>query len=86
MEEEVLSEKNTILNLLRSYGYRITKQREILIDILLKGNCTSGKEIYQEARLKYPGIGFATIYRFLGTMEQLGVISRSNMFRVISFR
>lgn len=79
-----IDSKDRILELLRSSGYRITKQRELLIDILLEGSCTSGKELYLSAKERESDIGFATVYRFLGTLEKLGVISRSNMFRVIN--
>lgn len=78
-----MNDKDAILALLRSSGYRVTKQRELLIDILLEESCSSGKEIYQTARERDSGIGCATVYRFLDTLEKVGVISRRNMFRFI---
>ena len=38
-----------MLQRLKEKGCRITKQRKILIDIILQGECTSCKEIYYKA-------------------------------------
>lgn len=82
--ERTFCSRQAVLDQLRSSGYRITKQRELLLDILLEGSCSSGKEIYAVAKSRDSSIGFATVYRFLNTLEDIGVISRCNMFRMIS--
>ena len=71
-----------MLQRLKEKGCRITKQRKILIDIILQGECTSCKEIYYKAAEKDPSIGAATVYRMINLLEEIGVISRKNMFRV----
>ena len=38
--------KDIIMQKLRDKGYRITKQRQILIDIILDNDCSSCKEIF----------------------------------------
>lgn len=74
--------KDKIINELRSRGGRITKQRSILLDIILEEECASCKEIYYKA-LKYnKKIGTATIYRMVNTLEEIGAISRKNMYRI----
>ena len=40
------------------------------------------KEIYYQASLKDPSIGPATVYRMVNTLEQIGAISRKNMYRI----
>ena len=71
-----------MLQRLKEKGCRITKQRKILIDIILKGECTSCKEIYYKAAEKDSSIGAATVYRMINLMEEIGAISRKNMYRI----
>lgn len=75
-------EKEMILEQLRDKGFRITKQRELLIDIILKEECTCCKEIYFLASKKDPNIGMATIYRMVNTMEEIGALDRKSAYQV----
>lgn len=72
-------QKDLILKSLAEKGGRITKQREILIDIILKGECMNCKEIYYKAAKQLPHIGMATIYRTVGTLEEIGALERRNI-------
>ena len=54
----------------------------LLIDVILEGKCNCCKEIYYQASLKDPSIGPATVYRMVNTLEQIGAISRKNMYRI----
>ena len=54
----------------------------MLIDVILEGKCNCCKEIYYQASLKDPSIGPATVYRMVNTLEQIGAISRKNMYRI----
>ncbi len=74
--------KEYILQELRKKGCRITNQRQLLIDIILKDECSSCKEIYYQAARKDPAIGMATVYRMVKTLEELGLISRKNMYHI----
>lgn len=75
-------EKEAILLELRKSGCRITNQRKILIDAILENECASCKEIYYEAAKKDSGIGIATVYRMVKTLEDIGAIDRKNQYRV----
>lgn len=75
-------QRKEILERLRSKGCRITRQREILIDIILREECTCCKEIYFLAAKKIPGIGIATIYRMINALEEVGAIHRGNAYRL----
>ena len=55
--------KGYIMEELRRNGCRITNQRQLLIDIILKDECSSCKEIYYLASKADPSIGMATVYR-----------------------
>lgn len=53
----VSREKEEILYLLRKRGFRVTKQRELILDIVFEHECASCKEIYYQAIQRDPGIG-----------------------------
>ena len=74
--------KSVILERFRKNGGRVTRQRELLIDIILQGSCTSCKEIYVLASKKDPGIGIATVYRMIRSLEELGALKRKNTYQI----
>ena len=82
MSAEQLEQKQIIINRLKEGGCRITKQRLMLLDIILEDECSSCKEIYYRATKKDPTIGTATVYRMINTLEEIGAISRKNMYKV----
>lgn len=75
-------QRDLIIEKLKEKGFRITRQRKILLDIILEGECSCCKEIYYRAFALDPGIGVATVYRMINTLESIGAISRKNMYRV----
>ena len=75
-------QKDLIIQKLKEQGLRITKQRLILLDIILEEDCSGCKEIYYKASQKDDKIGSATVYRMINTLEEIGAISRKNMYRV----
>ena len=66
----VQDKKTYILQELKKNRCRITSQRRLLIDIILRDECCSCKEIYYEAIKADPTIGMATIYRMVKTLEE----------------
>lgn len=75
-------QKEVVLQRLKENGCRITKQRKLLLDIILQEECTSCKEIYYKAAKLDPSIGAATVYRMVNLLEELGAINRKNMYRI----
>lgn len=75
-------QKDIMIQKLREYGCRITKQRQILLDIILEQECTSCKEMYYKANAIDPSIGVATVYRMVGVLEEIGIFSRKNLYKV----
>lgn len=75
-------QKEQIIQKLKEKGCRITKQRLIILDVILKGDCESCKEIYYKASSIDPKIGTATVYRMVNTLEEIGSISRRNMYKL----
>lgn len=79
MEE---AQKELIVNQLREAGCRITKQRLVILDIILNSDPSCCKEIYREAAKVDKNIGSATVYRMVNTLEEIGVLNRKNMYQV----
>lgn len=75
-------QKNHIIQKLKEQGCRITKQRQLLLDIILEEDCSCCKEIYYRASKKNSRIGAATVYRMINTLEDIGAIERNNMYKI----
>ena len=75
-------QKDMVIQKLKEKGCRITKQRLMLLDIILEENCSCCKEIYYKAMKQDANIGTATVYRMINTLEEIGAINRSNMYKV----
>lgn len=75
-------QRDLILAKLKEKGLRITRQRLTLIDIILENECSSCKEIFYKASGIDERIGSATVYRMVNVLEEIGAISRKNMYRV----
>lgn len=82
MVMESAEQKQMIIDRLRRQGCRITKQREVLLDVILEEDCASCKEIYYRASKMDSSIGIATVYRMINKLEEIGAISRRNMYKV----
>ncbi|RDU25038.1 transcriptional repressor [Anaerosacchariphilus polymeriproducens] len=75
-------QKEIIIEQLKERGCRITKQRLILLGIILQNECSCCKEIYYKATKEDNRIGMATVYRMINTLEEIGAINRKNMYKV----
>lgn len=75
-------QKEIVIQRLRESGCRITKQRRMLLDVILQEDCASCKEIYYKAITVDAGIGAATVYRMVSLLEDIGAISRKNMYKI----
>ena len=60
---------------IKQQGYRMTRQREIVLDELsrAKGH-PKADEIYQLVRKRLPHISFGTVYRNLRLLKELGLV------------
>ena len=66
---------------LRTMGYKLTKQRKIIIDILLSSRkhlMTAG-QIYEEVRKNNLPLNFSTVYRNLETLLECGLIKKVSL-------
>lgn len=74
--------KEIILQRLKERGCRITKQRKLLLDIILEQDCASCKEMYYKLNRIDSSIGMATVYRMVSVLEEIGVFSRKNLYKI----
>ena len=75
-------QRSASMNRLRQAGCRITKQRKIILDIILQEECTCCKEIYFLASKRDPNIGMATIYSMINLLEEIGALKRKRASRI----
>ena len=76
MQEDIIFQK------LKDMGCRVTKQRRLLLNVILQEECASCKEIYYKARREDPKIGAATVYRMINLLEEIGAISRNSIYTI----
>lgn len=74
-------QKELIVQKLKDSGCRITKQRLMILDIILEEECSCCKEIYYRASRLDPNIGTATVYRMVNKLEEIGAINRKTCIR-----
>ena len=69
-----------IFDKMKSLGYKLTPQRKVVIDIILKNdhNHLNTEEIYEQVKSYYPNIGLATVYRTLIILSDIKVINKIN--------
>ena len=79
---ETQMQRELIIQQLKDRGYRITKQRRILLNIILREECSCCKEIYYQAVRQNLQMGTATVYRLINTLEEIGAINRKNMYKI----
>lgn len=75
-------QRDIILEKLKERGCRITKQRCVILDIILEDECSSCKEIFYKAVKEDQRIGSATVYRMINVLEEIGAINRKNMYKI----
>lgn len=80
--ERTKMQKDMVIQKLREQGCRITRQRRTILDIILEEECSCCKEIYFKVQKKDKNIGTATIYRMVNVLENIGAISRKNMYKI----
>ncbi len=68
--------RENIVKAFREAGYRITRQREIVFDLLAKakGRHPSARQIFDDLRESHDNVSVATVYNTLGALTRLGLI------------
>lgn len=78
-ENQLESKFYEILKAFKTNGGRITEQRKNLIRLILNNPTCSCKELFYLANVFDKGIGRATVYRTIQSLETMGFISRRSI-------
>jgi Fur family transcriptional regulator, ferric uptake regulator len=77
---EETSSEESILELLRSQGHRVTTPRRLLIRSLIEaGDHRTADELAETVQHQAPDVHISTIYRNLEELERLGVIEHAHL-------
>lgn len=58
-------------------GFRLTLPRQAILNVLKKTQGhLNAEEIFLSINKNYPGVGFATVYRNLSLLTQMGLVSK----------
>lgn len=77
---EDLKTFNTICNLLRNRSYKLTPQRQTILQTFLEhvDRHLSAEEVYVLVKNQNPEIGLATVYRTLDILAEIGVLLKND--------
>lgn len=65
--------------LLREKGYRLTPQRELVLDAVTTLGHATPEEVCAEVRRTASGINISTVYRTLELLEELGLVRHAHL-------
>ena len=66
---------------LKNKGYKLTKQRNSIIEVLIEniGKFLSVEDIYLKCKDKYPKTNLSTVYRNLEILEDINLVHKTNI-------
>ena len=68
---------NIWLQKLKENGQRITRQRRVIVEVLLSvDRALEPIEVYDLGRQSYPNLGLVTVYRTLENLEKLNLLQK----------
>ena len=70
-----MSHHTGLVESVRGQGYRMTPQREMILDAIHQEGHVTADEIYQRVCAKTPAINLATVYRTLELLKALGIVT-----------
>lgn len=68
------------LQILRELGYRMTPQRQAILEALhTHDDHFSTEEVHDEVRARYPQVNISTVYRTLELLKELGLVTQTDL-------
>src|SRR5215472_11038835 len=64
---------------LRASGYRVTPQRQLVLEAVTRLEHATPEEIYAEVKHTAVGVNVSTIYRTLELLEQVGLVTHTHL-------
>ena len=70
-----MSHHTGLIESVRARGYRLTPQREMILEAIHAGGHMTVDDIYQRVHAKSPAVNLATVYRTLDLLKELRLVS-----------
>ncbi len=64
---------------LRAGGYRVTPQRQLILEAVTELEHATPEEIFAEVRQTASGVNVSTVYRTLELLEQIGLVTHTHL-------
>src|SRR6516225_61807 len=64
---------------LRASGYRVTPQRQLVLEAVTRLEHATPEEIYAEVKQTAVGVNVSTVYRTLELLEQIGLVTHTHL-------
>jgi Fur family transcriptional regulator, ferric uptake regulator len=73
-------ESSSLISTLRERGYRLTPQRQLIVDILESATGhIAPEDVYQQVYRQFPCVNRSTVYRTLDLLEELGLVAHAHL-------
>jgi Fur family ferric uptake transcriptional regulator len=71
---------HTLIEELRKRGYRLTPQREMIVEAIAHaGHHVTAEEVFEQVQARTSAVNVATVYRTLDLLVDLGLVSRADL-------
>ena len=70
-----MSHHTGLVESVRKRGYRMTPQREMILDAIHDEGHITADDIFQRVRAKSPAVNLATVYRTLELLKELDIVT-----------
>ena len=64
---------------LRASGYRVTPQRQLVLEAVTKLEHATPEEIFADIHQTARGVNVSTVYRTLELLEQIGLVTHTHL-------
>lgn len=75
-----MSHCHTLIAELRAQGYRLTPQREMIVEAIAHaGRHVTAEDVFEQVQARTNAVNVATVYRTLDLLVELGLVSRADL-------
>jgi len=79
-QANALASKSNSIAAIRRHGRRLTRQRQLVLEILEESQeHLDAEALYERAKARDPDIGLATIYRSLALLKETGLVQEDKL-------
>ena len=71
---------DTLKRIIRDMDLKVTEQRLVILEALSRGRAhVTAQEVFEKVKVRYPEMGFATVYRFLRSLADKKFVTEVRM-------